>query len=243
MNRRLDVDRLRVFAMRILLVVLIATVVNAGVAQAQNSATRQHLAGTMFGLGSTSNTILYQWEMDRDDVGGRWASRYRTPEGQVAVEDEVLWSRGQFLRYSYVRRTINESSSVAATDRKDAAGDHGGGTASPGRGPGFRSVNQPTERTSQPMNLGSIFHRQSCPVRIAPPGHVPMRLRHFVPLVGFVLPTLVIGFGYVIPKSCIAGINELTLGFLSSVLGACLTYWAGVRLALKDREQKPHEVG
>ncbi len=92
------------------------------------------------------------------------------------------------------------------------------------------------------MNLGSIFHRQSCPVRTAPRDHLPMRLRHFWPLFGFVVPTLVIGFGYVIPKSCIAGINELTLGFLSSVVGACVTYWAGVRSALKDHEPKAHEL-
>jgi hypothetical protein len=65
--------------------------------------------------------------------------------------------------------------------------------------------------------------------------HRPMQLRHFLPLVGFVVPTLGIGFGYVIPGSCIAGINELTIGFVSSVVGACVTYWAGVRSALRDR--------
>jgi ABC-type Fe3+ transport system permease subunit len=70
-----------------------------------------------------------------------------------------------------------------------------------------------------------------------------MRLRHFWPLVGFVVPTVVIGFGYVIPKSCIAGINELSLGFLSSVVGACVTYWAGVRSVLRDREPKVEELG
>ena len=37
--------------------------------------------------------------------------------------------------------------------------------------------------------------------------------RHFVPLVGFVVPTVVIGYGFVIPGSCIAGVNELTRGF------------------------------
>jgi hypothetical protein len=69
-----------------------------------------------------------------------------------------------------------------------------------------------------------------------------MRLRHFWPLIGFVVPTLLIGFGYVIPKSCIAGVNELTLGFLSSVIGACVTYWAGVRSVLRDRQQTTREV-
>ena len=65
-----------------------------------------------------------------------------------------------------------------------------------------------------------------------------MRLRYFWPLLGFVVPTLVIGFGYVIPKSCIAGINDLTVGFLSSVVGASVTYWAGVRMVLREADSK-----
>ena len=36
-------------------------------------------------------------------------------------------------------------------------------------------------------------------------GPVRMNLRHFHPLVGFVVPTVVIGYGIVIPRSCIAG--------------------------------------
>ena len=63
-----------------------------------------------------------------------------------------------------------------------------------------------------------------------------MRLRHFTPLAGFVVPTVLIGYGVVIPRSCIAGWNELTVGFAATVLGACLTYWAGLRLALRKRE-------
>lgn len=62
-----------------------------------------------------------------------------------------------------------------------------------------------------------------------------MKIRHLVPLVGFVVPTLVIGYGFVIPASCIAGVNELTLGFASTVAGACVTYWLGLRAALRDR--------
>lgn len=61
-----------------------------------------------------------------------------------------------------------------------------------------------------------------------------MKTRYFLPLLGFVLPTVVIGFGLVIPRSCIAGVNELTVGFGSSILGACLTYWAGVRTVYRD---------
>jgi len=49
-----------------------------------------------------------------------------------------------------------------------------------------------------------------------------MKLRHFYPLLGFVLPTLVIGYGFVIPKSCIAGINAQSVGVGTTVLGACL---------------------
>jgi len=57
-------------------------------------------------------------------------------------------------------------------------------------------------------------------------------LKYWWPLVGFVVPTVVIGFGYVIPKSCIAGVNELTLGFASTVLGAVVTYGMGIRAVI-----------
>jgi len=63
-----------------------------------------------------------------------------------------------------------------------------------------------------------------------------VRARHLVPLLGFVVPTLVIGFGLVIPRSCIAGLNELTIGFAMTVLGACVTYWLGLKAVLRDRE-------
>jgi ABC-type Fe3+ transport system permease subunit len=61
-----------------------------------------------------------------------------------------------------------------------------------------------------------------------------MRLRHWTPLLGFVLPTLVIGYGFIIPRSCIAGVNELTIGFATTVAGASLTYWVGVRTVLRE---------
>jgi hypothetical protein len=64
-----------------------------------------------------------------------------------------------------------------------------------------------------------------------------MKLRHYVPLVGFVLPTVVIGYGVVIPRSCIAGINDLTLGFGATILGACATYVLGLRAALRDQRR------
>jgi ABC-type Fe3+ transport system permease subunit len=62
-----------------------------------------------------------------------------------------------------------------------------------------------------------------------------MKVKHFLPLVGFVVPTVVIGHGFVIPNSPIAGINALTLGFASTILGACAAYVTGVWTIVSDR--------
>ena len=59
------------------------------------------------------------------------------------------------------------------------------------------------------------------------------KVRYYVPLIGFVVPTLVIGYGFVIPSSCVAGVNQLSVGFGSTVLGATLTYFAGIRAATR----------
>jgi ABC-type Fe3+ transport system permease subunit len=64
-----------------------------------------------------------------------------------------------------------------------------------------------------------------------------MKFHHFLPLVGFVVPTVVIGYGFVIPGSCIAGINELTIGFASAIAGASVTYWLGLRSILAREEE------
>ena len=63
----------------------------------------------------------------------------------------------------------------------------------------------------------------------------PLRFRHFVPLVGFVVPTAGIGYGVVIPRSCIAGWNELTIGFAVSILSASITYFLGLRAVVRER--------
>lgn len=55
----------------------------------------------------------------------------------------------------------------------------------------------------------------------------------YLPLLLHVIPTLGIGFLLVIPRSCIAGMNELTIGFAAANLGFVLAYIGGVRLALK----------
>jgi ABC-type Fe3+ transport system permease subunit len=61
-----------------------------------------------------------------------------------------------------------------------------------------------------------------------------MRLAHLVPLIGFLIPTVVIGYGFVIPGSCIAGVNEHTVGFATSLVAASATYVVGVRQALRS---------
>jgi hypothetical protein len=65
-----------------------------------------------------------------------------------------------------------------------------------------------------------------------------MKLRYLVPLIVFAVPTVVIGYGFVIPNSPIAGLNELTIGFGTTVLGACLTYLAGIQMVIKDPPSK-----
>ena len=60
-----------------------------------------------------------------------------------------------------------------------------------------------------------------------------VRASDLTPLVGFVVPNVVIGFGYVIPRSPIAGVNELTIGFGITIVAAVVTYVAGVRRALR----------
>jgi SAM-dependent methyltransferase len=57
------------------------------------------------------------------------------------------------------------------------------------------------------------------------------QVRLYAPLIGFVVPTLAIGYGVVLPRHGICGVNEITLGFGSTVFGAALTYVTGVRLA------------
>jgi len=64
-----------------------------------------------------------------------------------------------------------------------------------------------------------------------------MTARHLAPLLGFVVPTVVIGYGFVIPRSCIAGVNELTIGFAATIVGACVTYLVGVRAALREQRR------
>jgi hypothetical protein len=67
----------------------------------------------------------------------------------------------------------------------------------------------------------------------------PMRIRHFYPLVGFVVPTLIIGYGVVIPRSGIAATSKPGVGFGMALLGAAAAYLQGVRLALREDRTGP----
>jgi len=72
-----------------------------------------------------------------------------------------------------------------------------------------------------------------------------MRFTHFYPLLAFLIPTVMIGYGVVIPRSPIAGLNGLTVGFGSALLGAAIAYWQGIRGALRGESQvrETHHAG
>lgn len=58
-------------------------------------------------------------------------------------------------------------------------------------------------------------------------------LTTYLPLALHLIPTLGVGYFIVIPQSCIAGVNELTIGFAAANLGFVLSYLAGLGLARK----------
>ena len=61
----------------------------------------------------------------------------------------------------------------------------------------------------------------------------PFPLTTYLPLALHLIPTLGIGYLIVIPQSCIAGVNELTIGFAAANVGFVLSYVAGLHLARK----------
>jgi len=65
-----------------------------------------------------------------------------------------------------------------------------------------------------------------------------MKARYWTPLLGFVVSTVVIGYGFVFPRNGLASVNELTVGFATTILSACVTYVLGIRLVLRDRDRK-----
>jgi hypothetical protein len=88
-----------------------------------------------------------------------------------------------------------------------------------------------TSLETPPLAVG-----RSCPIpnSCAKAARRRKLVRLGLPLVAFVIPTVVIGYGVIIPRSCIAGVNSLSIGFGTTVLGACLAYLAGLRAALRS---------
>jgi len=81
--------------------------------------------------------------------------------------------------------------------------------------------------------LDRLFHRTSCAMPTPGRHAACVRPRHFAPLVGFLVPALVIGYGIVLPRAGASGLSELTVGFASTLLGASVTYVIGVLIALR----------
>lgn len=58
-----------------------------------------------------------------------------------------------------------------------------------------------------------------------------IRFKDLLPLIGYLVPTVIITYGVVIPRSAVAGVNEVTVGIASSLVGAAVTYVLGIRAA------------
>jgi hypothetical protein len=81
--------------------------------------------------------------------------------------------------------------------------------------------------------LSRLLRRRSCPLASPAVRPRPLRAGYLIPLAGFVVPNAVIGYGVVLPRAGLGGVNEITVGFAAALVGACVTYLVGVRLALR----------
>ena len=52
-----------------------------------------------------------------------------------------------------------------------------------------------------------------------------------LPLLSSIIPDAFIGYGFLIPNSCISGVNELTVAYAACILGFIPAYIAGVTVA------------
>jgi hypothetical protein len=66
---------------------------------------------------------------------------------------------------------------------------------------------------------------------LRPRAFVHAQMLVYAPLLAHIVPTLLIGYGLVIPNSPIAGLNQYTIGFAFTVAGFVPAYLAGVRIA------------
>ena len=60
-----------------------------------------------------------------------------------------------------------------------------------------------------------------------------MKFKYHIPLLGFLVPTLVISTLMFIYRAC-PPMDQL-VGFYACVIGAAVTYYLGIRTVLKDR--------
>jgi hypothetical protein len=81
--------------------------------------------------------------------------------------------------------------------------------------------------------LDRLFRRAACPLPAPGARRACVRPHHFLPLAVFLLPTIAIGYGVVLPRNELGGVNELTVGFAGSLVGATVTYVVGVLAALR----------
>ena len=81
--------------------------------------------------------------------------------------------------------------------------------------------------------LDRLFRRTSCPLPTPGQRSTCIRPRHFVPLAGFLIPSAVIAYAFVLPRAGLSGVNELSVGFASSLVGATVAYVIGVFMARK----------
>jgi hypothetical protein len=77
------------------------------------------------------------------------------------------------------------------------------------------------------------FRRTSCPLPDPGQPRICIRPHHFLPLVGFLVPTIAIAYGIVLPRNGVGGFNELTVGFAATLLGAAVTYIIGVAVVVR----------
>ena len=77
------------------------------------------------------------------------------------------------------------------------------------------------------------LRRRSCPLPAPGQSRACIRPRHFLPLVGFLVPTIAIAYGIVLPRNGVTGVNELTVGFAATLLGAAVAYLIGVAVVAR----------
>jgi hypothetical protein len=84
-----------------------------------------------------------------------------------------------------------------------------------------------------PGMLDWLFRRPSRSIPALDRRGTCLRPLHFAPLVGFLVPSVAIGYGIVLPRAGLLGINELAIGYASTLVGAAVTYVVGVLVALR----------